>query len=108
MGLGYTPRPPDPVICDPSLLSGVELPTLDVLTVAAITTDPLLAQRLSDGWQVEHLEAFGVALACQQAGIPFALVLGISNVVGPEAHMQWLTHRNAAQDAARAAIQDRV
>jgi hypothetical protein len=31
-------------------------------------------------------------------------VLGISNEVGPEAHVQWLTHRDAAQDAARLAV----
>ena len=104
MGLGYTPRPPAPVLCEAALLDQLSLPRVDVLTVPAITTDPLLAERLSDGWQVEHLEAFGAAFACQQMGVPFGLVLGISNVVGPEAHLQWLTHRQAAQDAARMAI----
>ena len=65
------------------------------------TTDSLLSQRLADGWQVEHLEAFGVAYACEQKGIPFALILGISNVVGPDAHLEWLAHRDKAQNAAR-------
>ena len=106
MGLGYTPRPPEPVLCDPALLDRVNLPRVDVLTVPAITTDPLLAQRLSDGWQVEHLEAFGAAYACHLAGVPFGLVLGISNVVGPDAHLQWLTHRQDAQDAARKAVME--
>ena len=53
---------------------------------------------------VEHLEAYGVAFACRESGVPFVVVLGISNVVGPDAHIQWLTHRDAAQDAARVAI----
>ena len=104
MGLGYTPRPPDPVLCEQSLVEESGLPVVDVLTVSAITTDRLLGQRLADGWQVEHLEAFGAAWACAQAQVPFALVLGISNEVGPEAHVQWLTHRDAAQDAARLAV----
>ena len=96
MGLGYTPRPPDEILCSSGLVSGCGLPIMDVLTVTAITTDPLLAQRLSDGWDVEHLEAFGVALACQQAQVPFALILGITNEVGPNAHSQWLAHRDQA------------
>lgn len=104
MGLGYVPRPPAPVDGDPELLAALDLPAHNVLTTGAVTTDPTLAQRLSDGWTVEHLEAFGVAMACREAGVPFVAVLGISNDVGPDAHVQWLTHRDAAQDAARAAI----
>ena len=104
MGLGYVPRPPDAVECDPDLLDRLALPRAAVLTTGAITTDPTLASRLADGWPVEHLEAFGVAYTCQQLGIPFVAVLGISNRVGPDAHAQWLTHRDAAQEAARRAI----
>lgn len=104
MGLGYTPRPPPPIACDPRLLAHVDLPEVDVLTVGAITTDPTLARRLGDGWQVEHLEAYGVAAACADANVPFAAVMGIANVVGPEAHAQWLTHRGQAQTAARTAL----
>jgi hypothetical protein len=36
--------------------------------------------------------------------VPFVAVLGIANEVGPDAHVQWLTNRNAAQDVARDAI----
>jgi nucleoside phosphorylase len=104
MGLAYTPRPPAPVICDPRLVSRIELPEVDVLTTNSVTTDPVLAGRLADGWQVEHLEVFGVAYACAQAGVPFAAILGIASRVGPDAHTQWLTHRTAAQDAARGAV----
>ena len=105
MGLGYVPRPPGAVECDRALLDRIDLPRADVLTVGAVTTDTVLADRLSDGWQVEHMEAFGAACACAQQEVPFLAVLGISNVVGPEAHAEWLVHRNAAQDAARAAVE---
>lgn len=101
MGLGYVPRPPAPVPCDPRLLARCPLPQVDVLNTGAVTTDPVLAQRMADGWQVEHLEAFGVACACAAVGVPFLAILGIANQVGPDAHIQWLSHRNAAQDAAR-------
>jgi nucleoside phosphorylase len=104
MGLGYVPRPPAPVPGDEGLLAKLSLPRHHVLTTGAVTTDLTLARRLADGWEVEHLEGFGVAVACQNAGIPFIAVLGISNLVGPEAHAQWLTHRDAAQEAARAAV----
>lgn len=104
MGLGYTPRPPEPVSCDSAMAATLELSEHAVLTVGAITTDRTLARRIADGYTVEHLEAFGVAWACYQAGVPFAAVLGITNDVGPDAHVQWLTHRDAAQQAAREAI----
>lgn len=104
MGLGYVPRAPEPVECDPALLAALDAPRHAVLTVGAITTDRTLARRIADGYTVEHLEAFGVALACKHARIPFVAVLGITNDVGPDAHVQWLTHRDAAQQASRAAI----
>lgn len=104
MGLGYVPLPPQPVDCDPEMLSRLALPRHTVLTAGAVTTDPTLTSRLADGWTVEHLEAYGVAFACREAGIPFVGVFGIANEVGPSAHVQWLAHRDVAQDAARAAI----
>jgi len=104
MGLGYVPRAPSPCEGDPDMISALDIPSHNVLTVGAVTTDTRLAERLSDGWTVEHLEAFSVALACREAGIPFIAVLGISNTVGSDAHIQWLTNRDAAQQAARDAI----
>lgn len=104
MGLGYVPRAPGALRCDPDLLAKIDLPRHDVLTVGAITTDKTLARRIADGFTVEHMEAYGVACACDQLGIPFVVVLGITNDVGPNAHVQWLTHRDAAQAAARDAV----
>ena len=109
LGLGYVPRPPGPIDADPALVAGLgALPQVGVLTVGAVTTDRALAERLADGWEVEHLEAYAVAWACQRAEIPFVAVLGIANDVGPNAHVQWLTHRDAAQQAARDAIRPLV
>lgn len=107
LGLGYVPRPPEPVSCDVALMARIpRIPWQPVLTVSAITTDPRLAVRFAAaGWTVEHLEAYAVALACREAGIPFVAVLGISNEVGPDAHVQWLAHRDAAQEATRRAIE---
>lgn len=104
MGLGYVPRPPVPLVCDAQMTDAIEAAKHDVLTVSAITTDPTLTERLADSWQVEHMEAYGVAVACAHAGVPFACCLGIANDVGPNAHMEWLMHRNAAQDRAREAV----
>jgi purine-nucleoside phosphorylase len=104
MGLGYVPRPPGPIACDPDLMARIALPRFSVLTCGAVTTDLTLAERLADGWQCEHLEAYGVATACHAAGIPFLVVLGVTNRVGPDAHVEWLTHREHAQEVARAAV----
>jgi purine-nucleoside phosphorylase len=104
MALGYTPLPPAPVRADHRLLPGLDLPVHDVLTMGAISTDPVLTERLGDGWDVEHLECFGAAWACHDAGVPFTAVLGIANRVGPDAHAEWLAWRGRAQDAARDAV----
>ncbi len=106
LGLGYVPLAPSPLQADPDLLGALEAggcAPVDVLTVGAITTDRALAARLGDGWGVEHLEAFAVATACQQAGVPFVAVLGVANEVGPKAHQQWLTHRDKALQVAQQA-----
>jgi purine-nucleoside phosphorylase len=108
MGLGYVPRPPQPVLSDAAILESIpaHIPRVSVLTTAAVTTDPTLANRLADGWACEHLEAYGVAAACAALNVPFVAILGVTNVVGPDAHLEWLTHRNHAQDAARAVARD--
>ena len=104
MGLGYVPRAPQPIEVDPTLYATLGLAAHNVLTVGAVTTNEQLAGRLCDGWEVEHLEAYSVAFACQQRNIPCIVVLGIANEVGPLAHSEWLTNRDAAQKAARDAI----
>lgn len=78
------------------------LPRASVLTLAAITTDPVVSAAWSDqGWEVEHMETFAVAWACESAGVPFAAILGVTNDVGPGAHAEWLANRAAVQEAVR-------
>lgn len=104
MGLGYVPRAAATLPCDPRLLGRLKLPWADVLTVDAVTTDPVLAGRLGDRWTVEHTEAYGAAAACADAGVPFVAVLGIAWRAGPDANAQWLARRREAQEAARQAV----
>jgi purine-nucleoside phosphorylase len=67
----------------------------------AITKAPGLARKLgATGAALENLEVFSVARAAHAAGLPFAAVLGISNVVGPNAHAEWRANHLAASRAA--------
>jgi futalosine hydrolase len=74
----------------------------DVATTLAITTDDPLAARVADGVRcdVEHLEAFAVARACAEEGVPLAVVLGVANMVGGSARAEWQANHRAAGEAA--------
>jgi nucleoside phosphorylase len=72
-----------------------------LVSSAATTKAPSLARKLgATGAALENLEAFSVARAADAAGIPFAAVLGVSNVVGPNAHAEWRANHLAASRAA--------
>lgn len=103
-GLAYVPLPAPPLLGDPDLLARLEVPQARVLTLAAITRDPALSGPLAADWDLEHMEAFGVAHACAQAGVPFVAVLGVANRVGPDAHAEWTQNRGMAEHAARVAV----
>ena len=106
-GLAYVPAPPPALEADPGLRAALGIEAADVLTLASICADVGLSARLAGGggpWALEHMEAYGAALACADAGVPFAAVLGVANHVGPGAHAQWLAHRGDAEAAARAAV----
>jgi nucleoside phosphorylase len=104
LGRAYVPRAPAPLRAESRLASRAALPSADVLTTDAITTDAELSAHFGATWAVEHLEAYAVAAACAAAGVPFAAVLGIANDVGPDAHAQWRAHRAAAENAARIGV----
>jgi len=97
LGLGYSPRHPEPLLA--SALPGI--PAVDVVANLAITTDVALANRYAVFSKVEHMEAYGFALACTRANVPWACVLAITNEVGPEAHAQWKKNRDACEVSAR-------
>lgn len=69
-----------------------------------ITRSAALAGRVATSSQaeLENLEAFAVARAAMTAGVPWTVLLGVSNVVGPRAHQEWRAHAGAALAAATA------
>lgn len=74
-------------------------------TTLAITTDDAIARAVhpATSLEAENLEAFPVALACRAAEVPFAAVLGVTNVVGSQGRTDWLKYqRDAAVAAAEA------
>jgi nucleoside phosphorylase len=67
----------------------------------AITQTAALARRIATtGAALENLEAFAVARAAAAAGVHFAAVLGVSNIVGPRAHVEWRANHLPASRAA--------
>ena len=90
----------------PGLLSGLAGPGARRVSVASplsVTVDAGLAAQFGVqlSCDVEHHEAFGIALACAPYHVPFAAVLGVSHEVGPQARETWrVTHRTAAHAAA--------
>jgi nucleoside phosphorylase len=71
-------------------------------TPLAITRTAALARRLAraSGAGVENLAVCAVARAAALAGVPMAAVLGVANVVGPDAHAEWRANHVAASRAA--------
>ncbi len=104
LGAGYVPVPPNIIPSHADLQVLFNLPVSDVLTIGAITTDPALQQIHAARWAVEHMEAYGVALAAADAGVPFCAVLGITNRVGPQSHEQWKANRALMEQAVQATV----
>ncbi len=79
---------------------------VDVATTLAITTDDALSTRVAEGsgCDVEHLEAFAVADASTTAGVPWAVVLGVANLVGSGARVEWQMNHRRAGEAAGACV----
>lgn len=101
LGLGYVPLAPGVLQGDLEFSAITGLRPARVLTAIAITTDPGLAARHAERWEVEHMEAFSVAFACAEARVRFVAILGITNGVGPNAHAEWLRNRVELQLAAQ-------
>jgi len=100
LGKGYVPLAPEPLNAH---VEGVPVgvPLASVLTLVAITSDAQAAAAHGQHWDVEHMETYGAALACSEAGVPFSVVLGVANRVGPDAHAEWLANRDRAERSAR-------
>lgn len=100
-GEGAMPPPMTEVLpCDASVLR-VRGKSVQVATTLAVTTTRELADAMarSTGCDVEHLEAYAVAVACRAAGVPFLAVLAVANEVGPQGREQWAQHHQRVSDA---------
>lgn len=45
------------------------------------------------GHDIEHLEAFAFAFVAKKFRIPISIVLGLTNVIGPNAHRDWIKNQ---------------
>lgn len=87
-----------------SVLEPFATSPLSALSTPGITITSELAQVLSQGSDFENLELYGVALAATDFGVPWGAVLGVSNVVGPDAHPQWRENHLAASQSAQSLL----
>jgi nucleoside phosphorylase len=110
-GKSAFPEPMQTVIePDPALNAGLLAATeqrgraAPVATTMAITTDDAIARLVhgATGLEGENLELFPIALACRAADVPFAAVLGVTNMVGSTGRTDW---RQYQRDAAIAAAE---
>ena len=79
-------------------------PLLTVCAASATEAEADERRRLFPGAAAEDMEGFAVALACRLAGIPAAIVRGISNPVGDRRFERWQIPE--ALDAANLVVAD--
>jgi len=101
LGEGYAPLAPAAISGSEVLLARLNVLPVRVLTVQAVSTGSALIARFAADWDVEHMEAFAVARACADHDIPFVALLGVSNRVGPNAHVEWRGNRAHVEAAVR-------
>jgi purine-nucleoside phosphorylase len=89
-----------------ALRKACRLPSAPVANPLAITATRKAATfaAQSSRCTVENLEAFALARAATSAKIPYAVVLGLANQVGPSAHAEWKQNAAAAAAAACEAV----
>jgi nucleoside phosphorylase len=98
-GRGAMPFRSDDVRLDSALLSTFEAAgarPVAVVTTPSVTTDDALGEKLAAFGDVEHLEAWAVARACEAESVACAVVLGIANSVGSIGREQWKANHVAA------------
>ena len=98
--------PPMQTVLDPHPLlsagllasAGARSRAAPIATTLAITTDDAIARAVhpATGLEAENLELFPVALACAAAEVPFAAVLGVTNVVGSQGRTDWIKYQREA------------
>jgi nucleoside phosphorylase len=113
-GKAEFPEPMQTVLDPHALLSaglaaaaGPRAKRANVATTLAIHVDDAIARAVqpATGIDAENLELFPVALACLAASLPFAAVLGVTNMVGSAGRTDWRQYqRDAAVVAAEVII----
>lgn len=105
-GRAYLPAPL-PALLQPTaemlrLADELGMPLASVACPLGISAQVVRSPRIQGGVapDVENLEAFAVGRAAARLNLPFMAILGISNLVGPSAHIQWKKHAGAAAMAA--------
>lgn len=76
---------------------------LTACAASANAADVAARRSLFPSAVAEDMEGFGVALACRLAGVPLAIVRGISNAAGDRDHAHWQISEAAAAAASLAA-----
>jgi futalosine hydrolase len=71
-----------------------------IVNTLGITTDDALAKTLAALGEVEHLEAYGVARACEAATVPCAIALAVANIVGARGREEWRANHVASSTRA--------
>lgn len=70
-----------------------------------ITSSKKWADQLSQSFDTENLEVYSFQFISQKFGIPILSLLGISNVVGPTGHDEWVAHEKAVSEALGQTVQ---
>lgn len=101
LGLGYTVRDTAPTITLPQPPTWVcSLPVREVLCSPTISLTDKLPNSISPDISVENLELYScideIATSCDQ----LAVILAITNQIGPDSHIQWRQHFEAAAQRA--------
>ncbi len=83
---------------------GPSLPKTRVATTISLTLSDQMAEQLADGSQsdVENMELYGIASVCKKKSILWNAVLGITNTVGSNGHLEWKqNYQNMADKCSR-------
>src|SRR5690606_19918931 len=82
--------------------AGARVFTAPIACTLAQTVDDAMAASVhpATGCEAENLEAFAVAQACRAAEVPFAAVLGVTNIVGSTGSHDWRQFQRTAVSAA--------
>lgn len=70
----------------------------------SITTDSEVANCLAELGDVENLELYGCVTAAVLHELPWQAFLGIANIVGPDAHLEWKANHIKASLSAQALV----